>query len=184
MTDRTGGIQKIGVQNKPALRWLKGCVRGAAFPEVGGLDGYNPGPRSWQFCHGLVLEEFAEQFPYFLLRGQQGSLPGRSGSIHAANFPSKVVLLGMEEPVFFEHVEHRVKRPGAEFIAMSRELFDHPQAEDSFFRCVVKNMEAYEARIHLPRVDDFLFGGCQYRIPLSDSRTAYKCLPHAVVRML
>jgi len=184
MTDRSGRTREIGQLHTPVLGGLKSCVCGAAFPEVCGLDGYNPRPRSGRFCHGLVLEEFAEQLPNFLLRGQQGSLPGRSGSIHAANFPGKVVLLGMEEPIFFEPVEHRVKRSGAEFISMSCELFDHPQAEDSFFCCVVKNVEPDQARIELPSVEEFLSGGIHYRIPLSESRTAYRRLPHAVVRML
>ena len=60
MMDRTGGIKQIGTLNRPVPSWLKGCVRSATFSEVGGPDCYNPRSHSGKFCHGLVLEKFAE----------------------------------------------------------------------------------------------------------------------------
>lgn len=158
---------KIVMLNSPILRRLKGCGRSPAFSVVRGLECNNPRSRPGKFYQGLSLKKFAKQFPDLLFRGLQCPLTCWSRPIHAANFSSKVVFLGTEQPVFFESVKNRVQRPRAELISMPCQLFDHAQAEDSLFCCVVKNMKADKARIQLPRVHEFLFGCIHYRIPLS-----------------
>jgi len=173
--EEAGGVLKIVILNRPILRRLKGCGRSPAFSVVRGLECNNPRSRPGKFHQGLSLKEFAEQFPDLLFRGLQCPLTSWSRSIHAANFPGQVVLLGTEQPIFFESVKHRVQRSRAEFVTMPCQLFDHTQAEDSLFCCVVKNMKADKARIQLPCVHKFLFGCSHYRIPLSKiSCTEYR----------
>ena len=168
------GSNRLIQYNKPILSKLKRHVCSTLLSVVAGMDCYHSWSPSGKFHHGFALEKFAKQFSDLLFRGGQSPLADCGRSIHAANFPSKALLIGAEQPLFFQSVEYWVQCSWAELVTVPRQLFDHAQTEDSLLCCVVKNVEADEARIELPGIHKLLFGCSHYRIPLSISPIAYR----------
>jgi hypothetical protein len=46
--------------------------------------------------------------------------------------------------LLFQTVKDRIERAGTEFIAVSSQLLDEPEAEDTAFRGMMKNVKSYQ----------------------------------------
>jgi len=88
----------------------------------------------------LFFEQLTEQFPYFLFCGSECSPAAPRGTVNTPKTATDKLFLRTQPFPGFEFVQYGIKGPGADVIAVARELVDHLQAEYGAFAGMVQDM--------------------------------------------
>ena len=96
-----------------------------------------------------VLEELPEELADFLLRGSERCSSFSRGPVEPPAGAARPPVVRPEVSRPFHSVENGVERPGAQLIAVMRQLLDNPEAVDRLLGGVVEDMQPDESRIKI-----------------------------------
>ncbi len=89
-----------------------------------------------------LFKKFPQQNSDFLSGTAKGLSPGRRRTVDSASSPAGSKGLGLKEALLFQSVKHGIKRPRAEFVAVTLQLLDHGEAKNGLLTGVVQDMNA------------------------------------------
>ena len=87
------------------------------------------------------------------LRSGKSFATKRGRTINAAQRFAVALLSGAEVALPFETAKQRIKRAGADAVAVAREFFHHAEAEDGLLDGVMEDVEADQAGIEVAIVN-------------------------------
>jgi len=97
----------------------------------------------------LILKQFREELPYFLLRRCQSLLSSARCPVRAATPASIALLLRAQQAARFQPMQHGINGARAELVAVPSQLFDHAQPKDRFFAGMVQNVQPDESGVEV-----------------------------------
>ncbi len=95
----------------------------------------------------LGMKQIAEKLPDLGLGATENRNTTGCDCINPTHRFTHALLGRLEITLFFQAVKHRIKRTGADIIAMLAQVIHHPHATNILLLSLVENMKPHQARV-------------------------------------